>query len=191
MGEPRGILSEDAYVGRSAQERAEHRMEASSRQVFNSYDPNDWEHTYFNGKTGGYVVTDLARIPYDPERNESNEGKKYRKERDMCIELADFGLGVKHLSEKPGVSSADISVDKGKHTFVEINGKTADLKALNNSNNIRREAKDTFETKKKADLIVFRFGQHDRKIENEIRKLSKKNWHGMYYFKGENELYDF
>lgn len=191
MSEPRGILSEDAHVSRPAQERAEKRKIASSRNMFDSYALNKWEHTYFNGNTGGFVVTDLARIPPESETNQSNEGKKYRKERSMCIDLADFGLGVKHLFEKAGVSSADIIVDRGKHAVVEINGKTADLKALNNSNNIRREAKDTFEKKKKADLIVFRFAKRDRKIENEIRKLARKNWHGMYYFRGENELHEF
>lgn len=156
---------------------------------FMDYDERVWQKTLFNQETGGYVVTELSRIP--KENANQNVKDVFEKEQGMCRDLAGFGFGVRHLYEAPGIGSADIDIPSGRHSIVQINGKTADLKALKNSNNIRKQAIDTFEIKKKADLIVFKFGEHDRKIPHEIEKLSKKGWHGIYYYAGENTRYDF
>lgn len=156
---------------------------------FMDYDESVWQKTLFNQETGGYVVTELSRIP--KENAHQNVKDVFEKEQGMCRDLAGFGFGVRHLYEAPGIGSADIDIPSGRHSIVQINGKTADLKALNNSNNIRKQAIDTFGIKKKADLIVFKFGEHDRKIPHEIEKLRKKGWHGIYYYAGENTRYDF
>ena len=181
---PKGLTSASIDVKSSLSE---------SRNEYLSYDSTIWQRTLFNEETGGYVVTELTRIP----DNDAHQNVKdvFKKEQAMCKDLAGFGLGVKHLYEAPGVSSADIEIQKGTHSIVEINGKTADLKALKNANNIRREAIDTFETKKKADLIVFKFSDQDaktkQKVANEINKLTRKGWHGIYYYEGETTKYDF
>ena len=162
---------------------------SDSRSIYNSFDENIWQKTLFNEVTGGYVVTERSRIPKD----DANQNIKdvFQKEQAMCEDLAGFGLGVKHLYEKSGTASPDIEIQHGAHSIVEINGKRADLKELNNANNIRKESKDTFEKKKKADLIVFKFKTHDGKIPHEIEKLRAKGWHGIYYYEGEKQRYDF
>lgn len=162
---------------------------AESRNEYLSYDSDIWQRTLFNEETGGYVVTEKLRIPADNAHPNAKE--VFAKEQEMCKDLAGFGLGVKHLYERTGVASPDIEVARGGHSIVEINGKTADLKALKNSNNIRKQAIDTFETKKKAELIVFKFSEHDRKIPHEIEKLQKKGWHGIYYYADSKTKYEF
>lgn len=186
MAEPFDVVRGENHL-LTAYERAERRnVPLSSRQEYEAYDTKSWERTYYNDKTGGYVVTQRKRIP--PEHVHQNVKDAFMKEQNMCRDLADFGYGVKHLYESPGIGSADVEISRGNHSFVEINGKTADLKELNNANNIRREAIDTFFKKKKADIIVFKFKTHDRRIENEINKLKRKGWHGIYYYAGGGEL---
>ena len=162
---------------------------SDNRKEYEAFDESVWQKTSFNEKTGGYVVTEIKRIP-DASAN-PNIKAVFTKEQSMCLDLAGFGLCIKHLYEAPGISSADISINRGLHSIIEINGKTADLKELNKSNNIRKEAKDTFEKKRKADLIVFKFKSHDRNIAHEISKLTDKGWHGLYYYENENKRYDF
>jgi hypothetical protein len=154
---------------------------------FNSYDENVWEKTMFNTETGGYVVTELRRIP--PIRLKRLRAT-FNKEQDMCYDLAGFGFGVKHIYERNNKADPDINLTRGMHSIVEINGIKADLKSLRTSNNIRREAKDVFESGKGC-FVVFQFEQHDRRIPFEIYKLSKKGWHGLYYYADEKKRHDF
>ena len=162
---------------------------SENKKEFEAFDDAVWQKTSFNEKTGGYVITEIKRIPDDTAN--PNIKAVFSKEQSMCLDLAGFGFCIKHLYECPGISSADISINRGLHSIIEINGKTADLKELNKSNNIRKEAKDTFEKKQKADLIVFKFKSHDRQIAHEISKLNAKGWHGLYYYENEKIKNDF
>lgn len=155
---------------------------------FMGYDERIWQKTLFNQETGGYVVTELSRIP----KRDAHQNVKdvFEKEQAMCRDLAGFGFGVRHLYERAGRTDPDVNVDYGTHSLVEINGIKADLKALNNSNNIRREAKDVYESGK-AQIAIFKFTQHDSRIPREINKLRNKGWHGIYYYAGENRRHDF
>ena len=137
---------------------------AKRREEFNSYDDVFWERTLFDEDSGGYVVTERKRIPSVNANN--NIKMVFNKERTMCIDLAEYGFCLKHLYEAPGKSSADIEIYRGLHSIVIIDGK-------------------------KADLIVFKFKEHDPKIPHEIRKLQVKGWHGIYYYSGGTAIIDF
>lgn len=86
------------------------------------------------------------------------------------------------VEELSGISSPDAI----------INGKKVDFKSLSSANNIVRHAKEAI-IKQGADFVYFEFESGKKeKVLSELRVLSSKyKIHGKYYFKGENEIFDF
>ena len=136
--------------------------------MFNAYDFDVWEHSFFDENTGGYVVTEIQRITQS-EKSKSERGK-YRKEYNMCVALAMDGNAVEHLDDKHG-NSYDI----------HLNGVKADLKKTGSHNNIRNYAKEAL-NKQGASIVVFEFKVETEEIHSEILLLQKKGIHGKYYF---------
>lgn len=131
-----------------------------------------YEKTFFDKKTGGYLVTDKKRI--EVAKKNKQEKVKYEKEKDMCLAFARAGHKVQHLSEQSGVSSCDVLFD----------GIPADLKSTKSHNNIAGYAKHALRSQG-ASIILFRFDKMDRNIKNELLKLRRKGVHGWFYVKGE------
>ena len=156
-----------------------------SRGEFYSYD-SGWVRTYYDEKTGGFVVTELAR-KYKPMSK--NERDIFNKEQRMAVKYASFGFQIEHLNENPGISSPDIRLRRIIRS-INVNGITADFKCLSSSNKIYIEGKEV-KFKKKADLVLFEFTSHFQGITRKIEKLVNKGIHGYYYYTDENECFQF
>jgi len=98
----------------------------------------------------------------------------------MCKVAVKNGHTVEMLEEIPGVSSCDILLD----------GKNAELKAINSASNIHRHAKKAIKGQG-AELVFFEFGKWGTDFEVEIRTLQGKGIHGYYYIKGSDVLHQF
>ena len=134
----------------------------------------------FVSKNGGRVITNENRLL--KANINKNEKEKLRKELKMAKVFAEHGYNVELLEEIAGVSSCDAIV----------NGKKVDFKSLSSANNIVRHAKEAIK-KQGADFVYFEFENREKyKFLKELNVLSSKyNIHGKYYFKGENEIFDF
>ena len=89
----------------------------AARQKFSAYDTSKWEHTYYNDKTGGFLVTDRRRITIGQMNKQ--EKYKFKKEQWMSEQFADFGFQIEHLAEEPGISSHDTNVVSfGRHILL-------------------------------------------------------------------------
>ena len=140
-----------------------------AREQYDSYNANEWEKTFFDEKTGGYLVTEKARIV--KSKKSDNEFKKFDKEQGMCKVLARNGFTVEHLDDKNG-NSYDIHLNKIK----------ADLKKTGSHNNIEIYAKDAIR-KQGAEIVVFEFENNTKDIHAKILKLVKTyDIHGFFYF---------
>ncbi len=147
------------------------------KDEFNAF-PASVEKTFFDKKTGGYVVTDNDRIA--SAKINKQELAKYEKEKNMCINFALAGNKLQHLKEVPRVSSPDVI----------FNGKKADLKSLSSHNNLVKEAKSAIK-KQGAEIVLFEFKKFNSSFIGEIKKLEQLNIHGMYYIKGDNKIFEF
>lgn len=160
-------------------DRAIARTQIEQRRTEYNAAPMDCQRTYFDESTGGYLVTDKARIQYAAQNKQ--ETVKYEKEKHMCLTFAKAGDAVRHLREVPRVPSPDVT----------INGTPADLKSLSSHNNIVKEAKKAV-YHQGADLVLFEFSKQSDKIAKEISNLSRMGIHGKYYYKGnEKEILSF
>lgn len=158
-----------------------------ARERFAAYDSRQWEKTSFY-PSGGFLVTELDRKLYAQKSNK--ERQVFNKEQRMANNFASFGFQIEHLFEPRGEKRPDAMVIRHASSKIKVNGLLADFKSLNNSNNIRREAKDA--VSKGAKLVMFEFKARDTKgIHNELRKLTDKGIHGFFYFQGENKFYAF
>ena len=108
-----------------------------------------------------------------------NELDKFKKEYRMALFYSNKHK-INLLKEEPGISSCDAICDNKK----------VDFKSLSSPNNSVRHAKNAI-FKQGADEVWFEFTVKNKEIINEIKKLSKKNIHGRYYFIGENIEYTF
>jgi len=137
-----------------------------ARAKYNSYN-NEWQHDYFNHGNGGYLVVDKQRI----EQSEINkqEKKKYDKEHDMCLTLAQNGHKVEYLKMTEGCFD------------IYLNGIAADLKKTKSYNNISGYAKKAIR-EQRAELVVFEFAKETGDIHAELELLKKINIHGYFYF---------
>ena len=137
------------------------------------------EKTYFNEVNGGFLVTDKARIKASTINN--NEKKKYEKEKNMCLDFANNGNHIVHLSEKTGISSCDVL----------CNGILADLKETSSHNNILDYASHA--TKHQgAKMVLFKFDKFNAKIASRIKKLQEMKIKGKYIVTGdERNEHDF
>ena len=155
------------------------------RKKFYSYESN-WEHTFFDEKTGGYLVTELQR-KYKPMSK--NELDIFRKEQEMGMKYASFGFQIEHLNEIAGISSPDVSLRRIGPNII-VNGKTAEFKRLSSSNKIYLEGKDA-KYKKKASIVMFEFTKHAKGITEKIILLSQKGIHGHYFYSDEQWYHSF
>ena len=160
------------FVGISVKEidlknRTENIKEA--RAKYDSYDPNKWEKSCFDNNTGGYLITEKARI--EQSQKSDNETKKFDKEQKMCKVLVNNGYAVEHLDDNHGASYD-----------IHLNGIKADLKKTAGSGNIEKYAKKAIR-KQGANLVVFEFEHNMKDIHTKLLKL-RKNYdiHGYYYF---------
>ena len=152
-------------------------MQNFDLSLFHSYD-SSWERTFFDERTGGFLVTSLMRI--GEAFKSKNNRLVFLKERQMCIKLATFGFQVEHLYEIPGLSSPDIGIRR-HGSYAKIRGKTAELKQLSSSNRVYKEGINA-RYRKKADLLIIEFTKQAPKIAREIGRLSDKGIHGYYFF---------
>lgn len=139
--------------------------------------PSNYEKTYINRETNGYVLTEKSRIKLDANMFSKNDIIKYKKEKHMCVVLADNGYKIKHLSEKPGVSSSDIT----------LNNSPADLKSVKNGNNIVKYAKKAVH-KQGAEYVIFEIEDENDKVYSELHKLKEKGIKCLYYFIGKEKV---
>lgn len=150
-------------------------IHASERAEFYSYG-DDWDKTYFDESTGGYVVTEQKRL--DQASKSKQEKDKYDKERHMCEVAAQNGMKVEHL--KDGSGEPD----------VRIEGELHDLKSTGSHNNMAKYAKHAVR-EQGAKGVFFELTKDTAKIRSEIQLLSRQGIHGEYYFISDNKVYDF
>ncbi len=155
------------------------------RRKFYSYE-SDWEHTYFDEETGGYLVTELQRKYKYMSKNELDI---FRKEQEMGMKFASFGFQIEHLNEIAGISSPDVNLRRIGPNII-VNGKAAEFKRLSSDSNIYAEGKDAF-FNKKAKLVMYEFTGKFSGIPRAIEKLSSKGIHGFYYYTNTNTFYSF
>lgn len=148
---------------------------ASERAEFKAYG-KEWDKTYFDEKTGGYVVTEQARL--DQASKSKQEQDKYNKERHMCEIAAQNGMKVEHLKDGPGEPDA------------RIEGELHDLKSTGSHNNMAKYAKHAVR-EQGAKGVFFEFTKDTAKIRSEIQLLSRQGIQGKYYFTSDNKIHDF
>ena len=156
------------------------------RKTFYSYD-SGWEHTYYDDRTGGFLVTQLAR---KYKRMSKRDLETFRKEQRMGVKYASFGFQIEHLNELPGVSSPDAFVRRHGATAIVVNGHVADFKSTKSSNNIVNYAKHAVRDQG-ADFVFIEFESHDRKIPARIKELIGNNIHGYFYYIDESTYSSF
>jgi hypothetical protein len=138
---------------------------------YNSYDSKDWEKSYFDKFSGGYIVANKQRIEHS--NTSKNEKAKFEKEISMSKIFAKTGYKIEMLEEMPRIPSPDIKID----------GLLADLKSVSSHNNIVKDAKKAVR-KQGAEIVLFEFEKETKEIYIEIKKLLRMGIHGMYYFTG-------
>ena len=145
-------------------------------RAFYLHDQKQWEHTYINGKAGGFFVTDKARKAYGMKNKQ--ERYKFAKEQRACRVLADNGYQVEHLEEKHGIPSHDIN----------LNGTPAELKSVSSANHILRHAKKATQ-QQGAQAVVLEIEERSEFVEKELDKVRRLGIKGYYYYKGENKIH--
>jgi len=153
------------------------------RKKFYSYESN-WEHTFFDEKTGGYLVTELQR-KYKPMTK--NDEESFLKEQRMGMKYASFGFQIEHINELPGVSSPDAYIRRHGNGAIVVNGQLADFKSTKSANNIVKYAKYAIRNQG-AELVMFEFTDHPKGITDRIKSLTHKEIHGYYYYSDQNEF---
>jgi len=145
-----------------------------ARAQYDSYNSNEWKKNFFEEDSGGYLVTEKARIAQS--KKSDNEFKKFDKEQGMCKVLAHKGFAVEHLDDKNG-NSYD----------VHLNGIKADLKKTGSHNNIIKYAKEAVRVQG-AEIVVFEFEKETDMIYAEILQLKRKGIRGIYYFSNRKDV---
>lgn len=136
--------------------------------AFSAYN-GQWEQTYYDHGSNGYLVTSRDRITY--AQKSKNEQEKYEKEKAMGMALAKKGFIVEHLSEKSGVSSYDALVNHRK----------ADFKRTKSHNNIVKYAEKAI-NKQGADIVVIQFDNETQGVYDKINEMKRKKIPGYYFF---------
>lgn len=136
-----------------------------------------WEYTII-GKDGGYLVTDKERIKQG-QRN-SQEKKKFEKERSMGIVGAKNGLQIVHNKEKDGIYDA------------LIDGKPAEFKSFKGAGALVEQMKHAF-TKQGAETVLVRLENRKQKLMDKLLEARRK-YKGriLYYYEEDgivHELY--
>lgn len=140
----------------------------------------DWEKTYFDHHTGGYVVTNKERI--ESAKVSNNEREKFQKEQEMCRDLAQQGHKVEHLSDK--------NRPKGRTYDINYDGKKADLKSVGSHNNIEKYVKHAVREQGASTVIVRIEGKANKgkavkALQDAKRKYGRRI---LYYFQSDKAL---
>lgn len=156
------------------------------RKTFYSYD-SSWEHTFFDERTGGFLVTQLAR-KYKPMSKKDME--TFLKEQCMGIKYASFGFQIEHLNEVPGISSPDSFVRKHGLSEKVVRGHLADFKSTKSANNIVKYAEHAIKDQG-ADFVLIEFSALDSKIPARIKEMVRIGIHGYFYCDDEKGFHSF
>ena len=156
------------------------------RKTFYSYD-SGWEHTFYDERTGGFLVTQLAR---KYKRMSKRDLETFRKEQRMGVKYASFGFQIEHLNELPGVSSPDAFVRRHGTTAIVVNGQLADFKSTKSANNIVNYAEHAIKDQG-AQIVMFEFTERATGIVDKIKSLTAKGIHGYYYYSDDKEYHSF
>ena len=133
---------------------------------FDSYG-SGWKKRYFDKKTGGYLVTERARI--EQSKKSDNEKAKFHREQGMNMTLARNGYAVEHLDDQ-------------KYGYdIHLNGIKADLKKTGSHNNMVHYAKHAIR-EQGAEMVVFEFENNTKKIQEELDKLKRLDIKVIYFF---------
>ena len=159
--------------------RYSHSAPSQDFKEFRAYS-RDWEKTYFDHQTGGYVVTNKERIK--SAEVSSNEHEKFQKEQDMCLDLAQQGHKVEHLSDK--------NRPKGKTYDINYEGNKADLKSVGSHNNIEKYVKHAVREQGASTVIVrieekANKGKAVKALQDAKRKYGRRI---LYYFQFDKAL---
>ena len=140
-----------------------------------------WEKTYFNNKTGGYVVTHEDRIK--SAAKSKNAKKVFMKEQDMAHDLAEIGHKIAHKSDE--------SLTKGRSYDVIMDGQPAELKSSKSHNHIEEYIRHAVK-EQGAKLVVVRIenGAKIGKFMSELNKCKRLNCRIIYYKESEKILRD-
>lgn len=159
--------------------RYSHAEPSGDYKEFRSFG-RDWKKTYFDHETGGFVVTNRERIE---SGNASKQEKGiFRKEQEMCHDLAEQGHKLEHRSDK--------GRKKGDTYDVMYDGRKADLKSTKSHNNIEDYARHAFRDQG-AKVVIFRIepGADKKKVGESLRNAKRKYGHTiLYYYQSEKVL---
>ena len=169
--------------------RSEGNIRKSYRK-YNSYDENQWEKTAFFPQTGGYVVTSKNRILESAKNNQTQSD--YSKEKSMATTYASWGFQIEHLEDmKQKGGNPDVRLNRrGPH--IRVNGQLADLKRVESEKKVYDRGRDAI-TKNGAKIVMFEFAfpREGKVWRKRLNALKDNNWHGYYYFTGDDKYYAF
>lgn len=159
--------------------RYSHAEPSDDYKEFRAYS-RDWQKTYFDPDTGGFVVTHKERI--ESGNKSPNEHEKFQKEQTMCKDLAEQGHKVEHLS--------DNGRKKGQTYDVNFDGEHADLKSVTSHNNIEKYVRHAVREQGAKTVIVrvensAKKGKAVKALHDSKRKYGRKI---LYYFESDKKL---
>ena len=159
--------------------RYSHSTPSADFKEFRAYS-RDWEKTYFDHDTGGFVVTDKDRIASG--QVSPNEKEKFIKEQEMCKDLAMAGHHIEHLSDKDR--------PKGQTYDIHYDGTRADLKSVGSHNNIEKYVRHAVKDQGAKTVIVRVEDKANRpKVMKALRDAKRKyRCKIVYYFQSEKNI---
>lgn len=186
-------------IGRALLREQRNRIGGIARIRFNEYDRRHWEHTYFDYRTGGYLVTERDRfkelVPDKHGAEESRTEQTFREEREAAMRYAKWGFQIEHLANRNNPGGNPDARLRRKAPNIRVNGILADIKTITSPSKFTRRVNEAY-NKNGAQFAMMRL-LYPRNEDNEtalnksIRLLQKENRHGCYYFEGENQFYWF
>lgn len=159
--------------------RYSHSSPGREYKEFRGYS-RDWEKTYFDSETGGFLVTHKERI--ESAKQSPNEREKFDKEQSMCIDLANQGHKIEHLSDK--------GRKKGETYDIHLDGLKADLKSVSSHNNIEKYVRHAVRGQG-AKVVIIRVENkaNKKKVIDSLRNAKRKYGRRIiYYYQSEKKL---
>lgn len=151
--------------------RYSHSNPSSDFKEFRAFS-RDWEKTYFDHQTGGYVVTHRERI--ESGHKTKQEREKFDKEQEMANDLAVLGHRIEHLSDQGR---------KPKRTYdIKFDGTPTELKSVGSHNNVKKYITHAF-INQGAKAVVVRIENRANKTKV-LKEMAKAKSHGrpIYYY---------
>lgn len=161
--------------------RYSHSSPSREYKEFRGYS-RDWEKTYFDSETGGFLVTHKERI--ESAKQSPNEREKFDKEQSMCIDLANQGHKIEHLLDK--------GRKKGETYDIHFDGLKADLKSVSSHNNIEKYVRHAVRDQG-AKVVIIRIeeGANKENVMKSLRGAKRKYGHRIvYYYQSDKTLRD-